>query len=1316
MLRTLAKRGLQIEAFCKSRDTTGRGLINKKAFTSMLRNLGLPFVPKDLGEIATRYTVPSSDMVDYETLLKDAGILSIGVDLESEGGGVLMDGQEDLRGTDVKDYPGTALISVKRMLLESVHSLGKQKEDVYRMFAQWDADGTGTVTATQFLRVLARLHVDLSDQDQDLVVELLDINAKGRIDFIALMTFCFADVDPRGGGGGGGSPINSSMMHQAAGLDDATNGETLSAISAEALRDEQRSVGSGNGTTSRRPHTATSTRPVAPDNMSYQRSAYSGGGSAGEDRDTLQQQHPHLHQQHSRGKGHGGSSSSGQTAGGESSSQGGLPNSTTTTTTTTTRGLGQRPLTASARVSTNQHEQNAFSTQQQKRSGARGSDSDQQQQQHHERRREGEPTSGGGGGGEVGAGNNTQLVMQLPDDVIDDDDDDDDDLMLLTPHSMAAYNNRAGRYDDAYSGGGGGAAAAAAAVSQAAGGDHTGNNGGYGANEGNDGASFNDNTLVTDQDEYFFGSPQGNLTTINSRDMWNSQSLDGLTASQDNQPSHQNLHHAMEGGGAGAGGGGHVQWAHQAVQPPRYSSFAESRDGPVRTDPNEHLALLATQTLATVREMIISRHRGSGKSLEDIFLHFDRRNNGFFDAQDFIQATLDLRIETSERVAQLAIQQIAIDGGDNVSLGEFKVFVMEDSEQTFELEENVQLQMAKQLEKQGRKFQNWLYNIFWDEDESFQGQKTQAAQTGLVSRWAFLSAFQMLGLVLPEQDLERLVTRFDIHGNGSCNVTRFLQMAQSSSAWGAAEKNLALQEEAVEEAATLRHQIRETGIVSVPEEVIAMAEYLGIRVISEQHILWIARDALKAPLPINWTAQRDTKGRVFFYNHITNQSRWDHPSDPHFRSLRDKYRLGHSRPGGGGGTDGADLHVMGIPGTISFGGVGASISPPPLNIHLLSAAGARPVYPSTSTSAVAAHVHLPLAHSRQQQQQQQQLRPNSAGALLGHGLAARNVAAASGQRQRMGSGATVLPPAIGATPLSSLAGGVGGLPANGVPAGNRPRPQSALLPERGKFNNVLFPFPGVSEREELLRSGVAGRANDYGRDGGVLWRDGNHPSAADYAQGGGGEDDNNILYSLHHTAAGAGTAAASAASAAAAFHRPSSAPNFMTYFAGLGFGGMPQQMPQQSRAKGSGGGFGKVELPGAVKKFSTDAIYRAPYFDLGHFKKDGDAGGGGGMTHSRSKKGGVSMRSGTHRGEGSGSHSGHMKKLPPPRAQTAVDRAVNFGKDTPSYLLPRTQDPREKEKERKERSAKRDDPRLAAVYDDAFLQRLGGGGVGGGFS
>lgn len=282
-----------------------------------------------------------------------------------------------------------------------------------------------------------------------------------------------------------------------------------------------------------------------------------------------------------------------------------------------------------------------------------------------------------------------------------------------------------------------------------------------------------------------------------------------------------------------------------------------------------------------------------GKSLEEIYQHFDRQGKGHFDAQDFIRATSDLRIETSNRVAHFAITQIALDGRNHVTLGEFKVFLLD--EDHWELESNIQQQMATLLERQGRKFQSRLYHVFWEQDEALGGGgRTQAAETGLVRKGAFLAGMQMLRLRATASEIERLSTRFDINGDGLCSVTRFLQMAQSSQAWQSAEKTLAIQEEAQEEADALRRQIRETGSMgqAPAEEVIAMAEYLGIRAVSEQHLLWIANDALKAPLPVNWTAQRDDRGRVFFYNHINSESRWDHPLDPHFRSLRDKYRQG----------------------------------------------------------------------------------------------------------------------------------------------------------------------------------------------------------------------------------------------------------------------------------------------------------------------------------------------------------------------------------------------------------------------------------------
>ena len=53
---------------------------------------------------------------------------------------------------------------------------------------------------------------------------------------------------------------------------------------------------------------------------------------------------------------------------------------------------------------------------------------------------------------------------------------------------------------------------------------------------------------------------------------------------------------------------------------------------------------------------------------------------------------------------------------------------------------------------------------------------------------------------------------------------------------------------------------------SLNEEMISMAEYLGIKVISERHLLWIVRDALNAPLPAQWAVLNDSKGETCCHN------------------------------------------------------------------------------------------------------------------------------------------------------------------------------------------------------------------------------------------------------------------------------------------------------------------------------------------------------------------------------------------------------------------------------------------------------------------
>jgi hypothetical protein len=63
--------------------------------------------------------------------------------------------------------------------------------------------------------------------------------------------------------------------------------------------------------------------------------------------------------------------------------------------------------------------------------------------------------------------------------------------------------------------------------------------------------------------------------------------------------------------------------------------------------------------------------------------------------------------------------------------------------------------------------------------------------------------------------------------------------------------------------------------------------WLGGKLPNDADLLWIARDALKAPLPPGWKLyqQKDGRGDPFYFNRRTGESLWDHPSDRHFQAL-----------------------------------------------------------------------------------------------------------------------------------------------------------------------------------------------------------------------------------------------------------------------------------------------------------------------------------------------------------------------------------------------------------------------------------------------
>ena len=50
----------------------------------------------------------------------------------------------------------------------------------------------------------------------------------------------------------------------------------------------------------------------------------------------------------------------------------------------------------------------------------------------------------------------------------------------------------------------------------------------------------------------------------------------------------------------------------------------------------------------------------------------------------------------------------------------------------------------------------------------------------------------------------------------------------------------------------------------------------------------IAEEALKAPLPLEWTEHHDSCDRVFYYNTHSHQSSWTHPLE---QVHRDTYKI-----------------------------------------------------------------------------------------------------------------------------------------------------------------------------------------------------------------------------------------------------------------------------------------------------------------------------------------------------------------------------------------------------------------------------------------
>ena len=825
MLRVLIRRGVQLEEYCLHIDSRGRGMIDKKVFLSILNSIGIPLTNKDMLEVCKLYTVPSSDEVDYETFFRDVGLSTI----------------EKINHVDASTFKKNVAVfaniigELKDALQNAIGVHQRGVDDIYRMFARWDVDGTGSITATQFFRVLARLHIEhMNDQDQDFLVELLDTNSNGRVDFDGLLSYCFHEI----------------MLKKAASTSGLTDhlSETGSA-SSHSTSGQQNLRATTAAASSRRPHTASVHGDRTPP-------SYNVVPNLGVRRDGG----IHL---------------------------GGVSPSSHATSVAMSPGQSRRPVTATARVN---------STEYRRKKSNNGNDPSaaaaaRPQSARNKRIAYGKST-GDEGLDLVDLSTNSQWSLELgeednaDEDIIDDDmpsaavsPTPPDNVLAMTGNTIITNSLPVARPQSM--------------------GDFTilervGESSEEQSSEDNHSKRKNGEDIIVGKygrsDNNYYGSSGGGGNFTNKyRNP--SEQRSGVPSMQ--PPAYPYLLSASN------------QLPPEEERPIPWESDSRSNSGMSSTlteRQQERTRRIVARALITMREAVLCRHRTEGTSLQDIFrYHFDRRRCGHVNASDLKIAAQDLNIELTTQESELMLSSMILDSNQCICLGEFLVFVTDIEHNV--LEARIQQEVADRYEQQGNLYRDWLQSVFFQELDATMIPSSPASPTSetYIPAQPFTRALHKIGVPLTQSDVERLLLRFDVHGMGQISITRFFFMiTDHSDAWKRAEINLELfqvaQEEAEEALRLLRAQSEgaespSASTSGLDEDIVHMAAYLGIGVFSESRLLGIVADAIRAPLPTGWEVRTDKKGRTFFYSMMLNKSRWDHPLDPYFRSLRDRERF-----------------------------------------------------------------------------------------------------------------------------------------------------------------------------------------------------------------------------------------------------------------------------------------------------------------------------------------------------------------------------------------------------------------------------------------
>lgn len=787
MIRVLTKRGVSLEEYCREQDWDGRGLVDKKEFLSFLPNLGLPLIKRDLLEITNRYTVPSTNKVDFESLLRDGNISSR---FDSSDSNCFDNHSNSNDNTSNMELYKNMLMDLQRMLLESLSGLEKTTDDIYKMFSRCDVDGTSTIQQDQFLRTLSRLYIQLSSEEIEYLSELLDTTGTGKIDFDILLSFCFSDPTCRQSFSSHSSAatsrsarsnsVDENMINYHRAQLPFSNGFSLSSTFSSDMMATGRSV-ERDGV-------------LSDDERGTDRERGFSGLATGASGDSHRSRYTRSLRHNSFDDPNGSITSLLNQHG----SNGAVP-----LLRNQRRG---RPLTAAARVSSKeQHSQKG-----------------KQPSSAHE-----EAYSQGGG---------YRLNTDGTDEIIDDDnscdDGDDGDELLFTDPALCSSDD----LDCA--------------------------------------------TLLSDAPPPLH---RGSSANASRRAVAGADSAFSLAGDCSSSPF---THKSQQTGG-------HVT-SYLSTMLHDDREMASQLTGSVGVPAIAGSTFFAVDhALQAVRLSALQQCGGvrgpAARSVFEHFIHLEEQNmpysrnssdNYSFSSFGLSKVMTEIRLDRhclSQRVIEEVMQRLSLDKMNVVSFAEFCVFLFDPD--YLHLEHSVQQQTAAQLERLGGTYRRSLLGLVGGGDPQ---HASTAAATGptaprpqdssLVSHMAFQDLFEQLGLVLTQTDAQRLTLRFDVHGNGLCSVDRFVRCITSGGAWQEAEQSLQSEPQVVQ-----------------PAELLSMADHLGIDPATEAALLWIAAEAVRTPLPAEWSPSIDSRGRPCFYSSSGSTS-YEHPLDNHFRLLRDACR------------------------------------------------------------------------------------------------------------------------------------------------------------------------------------------------------------------------------------------------------------------------------------------------------------------------------------------------------------------------------------------------------------------------------------------